>query len=194
MVIPGYKPKSYSISDLRETEFDVTVKVYPNGRASGFLDRLQIGDTIGSFGKHAARSYNPGSYVGIIVFGVGITEGYPVAKAELLEANTTSTKKVVKLLWASRTVADTFWKDELEELARQYPDNFEMVYLYSREQADGALHGRVSPALLQQVFDPPVKEEARFLSVGTKAMMKDVDGMLEEIGYPMPHHHLLPKH
>ncbi|KAG7340407.1 phenylacetic acid degradation protein [Nitzschia inconspicua] len=189
MVIPGYKPKSYSISDLRENEFDVTFKVYPNGRASGFLDRLQVGDHIMSFGKHASRTRNPGAYVGIIVFGVGITEGYPVAKAELAKG----TAKV-KLLWASRTKADTFWREELQQLQEAYPDNFEMVYLYSRETVEGCLHGRVSPELLKQVFDPPIPQEARFLSVGTKPMMKDVDGMLGQIGYPMPQHHLLPKH
>jgi hypothetical protein len=42
MVIPNYKSKSYSMSALRDNEFDVTFKVYPNGRASGFLDRLEI--------------------------------------------------------------------------------------------------------------------------------------------------------
>ena len=35
VVVPGYKPKSYSMSDERPGEFDITVKVYPNGRASG---------------------------------------------------------------------------------------------------------------------------------------------------------------
>jgi NAD(P)H-flavin reductase len=189
MVIPGYKPKSYSISELRDTEFDVTLKVYPNGRASGFLDRLEIGHVIGSFGKHAARTRNAGSYAGMIVFGVGITEGYPVAKAELEKG----TPKV-KLLWASRTPADTFWQDKLQQLQKDYPERFEMVYLYSREKVEGCLHGRVSPELLKDVFsDVSDPNEARFLSVGTKAMMKDVDGMLEQIGYPMPQHHLLPK-
>jgi hypothetical protein len=37
------------------------------------------------------------------------------------------------------------------------------------------------------------RDQARFLSVGTKEMMKLTDGMLAEIGYPMPKHWLLPK-
>ena len=60
MVIPNYKPKSYSISALRRDEFDVTLKVYPDGRASGFLDRLTVGDQVQSFGMSAGRLYNPG--------------------------------------------------------------------------------------------------------------------------------------
>jgi NAD(P)H-flavin reductase len=190
MVIPGYKPKSYSICELRETEFDVTFKVYPNGRASGFLDRLQVGDYIMSFGKRGARTRNAGGYVGIIVFGVGITEGYPVAKAELEKG----TADKVKLLWASRTEQDTFWRDKLQQFEQDYPEKFELIYLYSREKQEGCLHGRISPALLKEVFKPPHPDQARFLSVGTKPMMKDVDAMLTEIGYPMPEHHLLPKH
>ena len=42
MVIPNYKPKSYSVSALRLTEFDVTYKLYPNGRASGYLHQLVV--------------------------------------------------------------------------------------------------------------------------------------------------------
>jgi NAD(P)H-flavin reductase len=191
MVIPGYKPKSYSISELRDNEFDVTFKVYPNGRASGYLDRLTVGGdpVVYSFAKHAARRRNSGSYVGIIVFGVGITEGLPVAKAELEKGDA---QKVV-LLWASRTMEDTFWHDQLQRLKETYSTKFELVYLLSRQEKDGCLHGRISPQILEQVFQPPNKEEARFMSVGTKEMMRIADDMLTSIGYPMPEQHLLPK-
>ena len=189
MVIPGYKPKSYSISAMREKEFDVTFKVYPNGRASGFLDRLEVGDEIGSFGMKAGRRRNPGNFVGIIAYGVGITEALPVAAAELEKGDA----KEVVLLWASRTMADTFWHDEIEMLQKKYPTKFKMIHLLSREEHEGCLKGRVNPQLFDQVFQPANREDARFLSVGTKEMMRMTDGMLAEIGYPMPQHHLLPK-
>ena len=191
MVIPGYKPKSYSISALRETEFDVTFKVYPNGRASGFLDRLQVGDYINSFGMKKSTIRNPGSYVGIIAYGVGITEALPVAKAEL-EKN--DAQQVV-LLWASRTQADTFWNDDIQELEQQYPTKFKMVYIFSREEVDGCLKGRIDPQILSEVFHgaKDTKEGARFLSVGTKDMMRMTDRMLSEVGFDMPKHALLPK-
>ena len=193
MVIPGYKPKSYSMSALRETEFDVTFKVYPNGRASGFLDRLQVGDYINSFGMRKSTIRNPGSYVGVIAYGVGITEALPVAKAELEKGDA----QQVVLLWASKTQADTFWNDEIQELATQYPTKFQMVYIFSREDVDGCLKGRINPQILSDVFhganDNTTKVEARFLSVGTKDMMRMTDRMLSEIGFDMPKHALLPK-
>jgi hypothetical protein len=47
--------------------------------------------------------------------------------------------------------------------------------------------------LVKQVFQPTNAEEARFLSVGTKEMMKIADDMLTDIGFPIPEQHLLPK-
>ena len=46
--VPDYKPKSYSMSAERPGEFDITFKVYPNGRASGFLDRIEAPSSLKS--------------------------------------------------------------------------------------------------------------------------------------------------
>ncbi|CAB9500800.1 b5 reductase 1 [Seminavis robusta] len=190
MVIPGYKPKSYSMCRKTDQEFDLTLKVYPDGRASGYLDRLAVGDTVGSFGLRKNKQHNPGAFVGIICFGVGITEGLPVARAQLaLEDGTT---KVV-LLWASRTTADTFWKDSIQQLQEQYPNKFQMVHILSREEKEECLHGRINPQILGQVFRPDDKAQARFVSVGTKEMMKQTDQMLLQLGYTFPQNLLLPK-
>lgn len=189
MVIPQYKPKSYSMSALRDDEFDITLKIYPNGRASGFLDRLKIGDEINTFGLSARRFRNTGTYVGIIAYGVGMTEGLPVARAELEKGDA----RQVVLLWASRTMDDTFWDKEITSLAENYPHKFKMVRILSREEREGCMHGRVGPEILQKVFQPIDSDEARFLSVGTKEMMRMTDSYLASINYQMPKHALLPK-
>jgi len=199
MVIPGYKPKSYSVSDLRpnENEMDVTIKVYPNGRASGFLDRLKIGDTVNTFGMSSRRSRNAGKFFGGIAYGVGITEILPVAEAELKKGDA---EKVV-VLWASRTSGDTFWSEKIAELEKLYANKFEMVYIYSREKSKdpAILNGRIDSKVLQNVFEPRIKlagmdkKVVRFLAIGTKYMMSMTSSMLAEIGYPMSNHMLLKK-
>lgn len=199
MVIPNYKPKSYSLSAIRpeQNEMDVTIKVYPNGRASGFLDRLSIGDSINSFGMQSGRSRNPGKFLGLIAYGVGITEILPVAEAELEKGDS---EKVV-VLWASRTSEDLFWADKVKELEENYPDKFEMVYIFSREESpnEAILKGRIDPSVLQEVFEPRMEKanighkDARFQAVGTKEMIALTGSMLTKIGYPMPKHELLPK-
>jgi len=206
-VIPFYKPKSYSMSALRESEneFDVTLKIYPNGRASGHLDRIQIGESVNAFGLKNNKVRNPGKFFGGIAYGVGITEILPVARFELEKGDS---ERVV-VVWASRTLADTFWHDQIEELNQKYKERFEMVYIFSRENKTetttehlptGALHGRIDSSVLKQVFEPRLclsettkleRDKARFLVIGTKAMMRMTEAMLSEIGFPFHKHALL---
>ena len=49
VVVPNFKPKSYSMSAERPGEFDITVKVYPGGVCSGYLDSVQVGENISAF-------------------------------------------------------------------------------------------------------------------------------------------------
>lgn len=187
VIIPGYKPKSYSMSAEREGEFDITFKVYPSGRCSGYLDSLEVGDTANVFAK-GDKKRRPGTHVGLIAFGVGITEALPVAAAELAKPDATE----VVLVWASRTPADTFWHDRIKDLQERHPDTFTVVHAYSQENVAGALHGRLNPDMLKGVFARwGAVDAARFVTVGTKPMMAAADAMLAAIGFPMPEHALL---
>jgi len=199
VVVPNYKPKSYSLSALRpeKNEMDITVKIYPNGRASGYLDRIPVGGHMNSFGMKAGRSRNPGKFFGGIAYGVGITEILPVAEAELKKGDA---EKVV-VLWASRTSADTFWSDRIERMEKEYGDKFEMIYMYSREDSPdpSILKGRINPTVLKEVFEPRIKKanlsnsDARFLAIGTKELIALTGKMLTSIGFAMPKQELLPK-
>jgi hypothetical protein len=71
-------------------------------------------------------------------------------------------------------------------LSHRYPGKLEVVHLLSREDR--------KDQLLNQVFQPENRNEARFLSVGTKEMMHVKDGMLEEINYPCHGMPCLPKY
>eukprot|EP00630_Chrysocystis_fragilis_P004444 CAMPEP_0197394678 /NCGR_PEP_ID=MMETSP1165-20131217/5776_1 /TAXON_ID=284809 /ORGANISM="Chrysocystis fragilis, Strain CCMP3189" /LENGTH=242 /DNA_ID=CAMNT_0042920403 /DNA_START=53 /DNA_END=781 /DNA_ORIENTATION=+ len=182
IVVPGYKPKSYSVSAMRPGEFDVTFKVYPNGRASGYLDRLAIGDDATVF-RRGNKSRFAGRFVGLVAYGVGITEALPVAAAEVEKGDA----ERVTLLWANRTAADAFWGDRIADL--EATGKFTLVSIFSRERHDDALHGRITADVLQRVFGPDiarVEGDAKFLSVGTKLMMAETDAMFAAIGCPMP--------
>jgi len=197
IMIPNFKPKSYSMSDERPGEFDITFKVYPGGRCSGYLDSIQIGGSVDVF-RMGKKERFPGARAGIIAYGVGITEALPMAEAELSKPDA----QQVSLLWASKTHGDTFWHQQLAALAEAHPERFTLTTILSREERAGALFGRVSPAVLSSVFDQSwgthiggpnesSRSKVRFLSVGTKEMMKETDQMLQSIGYPMPQHALL---
>ena len=187
--VPNFKPKSYSMSAERPGEFDITFKVYPGGRCSGYLDSLELGQSAEVF-KMGRKQRVAGTHVGIVAYGVGITEALPIATAELAKPEATH----VDLLWASKTFGDTFWHEQLAELAAVHPERFKHTTILSRETRDGALHGRVNSRVLAAVFDDAwatgvgapnenLRESVRFLSVGTKAMMHETDEMLTANGY-----------
>ena len=135
--------KSFSVSAERKGEFDLTVKIYPNGRASGYLNRLEIGDTVGFWPK-SRKLRNPGTHVALIAYGVGITEILPMAATELAKPEA----EQVRLLWASRTPGDTFWRDQIAALEEAYPERFSFAEIISRDpgyaERAGALQGRVT--------------------------------------------------
>lgn len=108
----------------------------------------------------------------------------------------------VILLWASRTMADTFWHDKLEALCKEHTTRFKWVNILSREKNGQTLQGRINPSVLQEVFDgswqtgagmenEQLRPNVRFLSIGTKPMMNQTDAWWHQIGYPMPKHKLL---
>jgi len=199
IVLPNDKPKSYALSALRssEKEMDVTIEVDPKDKASKFLDSLEVGDTIRTYGMRTKKSRNAGKFFGGIAHGLGITEILPVAEAELEKGDA---EKVV-VLWASGTCNEKFLCDKVAELKKLYPEKFEMVYMYSRDETQDSdiLKGRISPQVLKKVFEPHInatlimKKEVRFLALGAKEMVDNTRSMLSQIGYPMPKYALFPK-
>lgn len=195
--IPNFRPKAYSMSAERPGEFDITYKLYPGGRCSGYLDSLSVGDNVQVF-RLGGRERVAGSHVGMVAYGVGITEALPIAAAELAKPEANQ----VRLLWASKTYGDVFWHNEIQVLLSAYPDRFSVEHVLSREKRDGCLHGRCTPAVLAQVFDGAwgtavggpnagKRDSVRFLTVGTKPMMRQTERMLAEIGYYLPGQHAL---
>lgn len=188
----------YSMSAERPGEFDITVKVYPGGRCSDYLGNvLQVGETLEVF-KAGQKHRRPGKYVGIVAYGVGITEAFPIAKAELEKSDAEN----VRLLWANKTLGDTFWHEQFDAVCQSYPGRFSIVNILSRDQQEGCLHGRISGQTLSDMFDAywrstcaqeneVYRDQVRFLVVGTKQMVNDTNAMLKELGYPWLGHSLL---
>lgn len=197
IVIPNYRPKSYSLSDLRpeQNQMDVTIKIYPNGRATRVLNELKVGDRIHTFGMHSDFSRNPGKFLGCIANGVSLTEIIPIIESELTKGKV---QKVV-ILWANRTSEDIFWHEKTTLLRRMYPTKFELVHIFSREHSTNlsVLHGNIDTEVIQNVFRPRIEQakvdhfDVRFLVRGTKEMVRLSEFMLTKIGFPMPRHQLL---
>jgi len=182
------------MSAQRPGEFDITIKVYPGGRSSGFLDCMQIGEEVRVF-KKSEKQRSPGDLVGIVAYGIGITEALPVAISELARPDA----KRVALLWSSQSSHCTFWHDDIAKLRADFGERFAFSHIFSRESIEGSFHGRVNEAVLREFFgtgwgvqleeaEGSGLSEVRLLSIGTKEMIKDTEAMFCGLGFPMPQH------
>jgi ring-1,2-phenylacetyl-CoA epoxidase subunit PaaE len=153
--------RAYSIcSSPNSNELKIAIKAVKNGFFSVFAcenlkegDQLEISKPEGKFLLETSKS-NDKNYLGIAA-GSGITPVMAMIKAVLTEEpNSTFT-----LVYGNRTLADTIFKNELEQLQNQYPNQFFVQYLYSREQQPNALFGRIDEGNLNYVLKNKFKDK-----------------------------------
>jgi len=186
----GTKARSYNPlyggiggSSLEPGTFDIIVKCYPDrDGASAWLDTVQIGENAllaGPFPPFPQmRTRNEGGReIGLVCFGVAISEMIALADAELRRKDV----ELVVLLWANRRRDDRALVDELLLLNRQHPQRFMVKQIFSQE-AGGDYSGHITVYILKDVFWE-YSEAARFHVVGGEQMKTDTWALLEEMGY-----------
>ncbi|CAE7036947.1 cyb5r1 [Symbiodinium sp. CCMP2592] len=179
--------RMYSPTPCRvDNTFDLIIRVYRNGTVSRWLDSVTPGTAVELTPfppKLPANRRNPGPRVGLVAYGVGITELYWTAVEELKDPKV----EQVVLLYATRTLDEqAVYGPELDELAQKEP-RFRLVRLLSRECSPVALSGRVNATLLSDVFPwshEQWRSTARFTAAGSKEMMTATYEWLAELGYP----------
>lgn len=124
-----------------------------------------------------------------ICFGVGITECYAPAKRLLRNG------AEVRLLYASRTVEDRIYLDELHALLQNYPTRFRVRHCLSQsasetETQEGPTrpgterisYGRVNATIFREEFGSPWLDGGhvpeQYLFIGTSEMEQAVLGMI----------------
>lgn len=132
-------------------------------------------------------------YLGLISFGIGITEIAPVAMSELLDDRV----KKVTILWANKFWSDAAWvwkgaaAGQTDDVVHRffseqgkYGSRLQIRHILSREErTEACFHGRINPDVLRQAFletDTP-KQNIKFLAVGTAQMIDDTYGQLSEL-------------
>lgn len=187
------KAKSYSPTSPPERvgSFDLIVKIYPGGRYSQYLSTLLVGDTALMSGPfpHPRVPYlrRTARVLCIVSFGIGITSALPLARAEL------SHFERVIMLCANRFRADEALASELDALMARNGDRLTVVRAYSGEGIEGSREGRITTAMLQDVFQLDGGRDVCFHVVGSKEMIKCAWRMLAQLGYPKRRYAFLRK-
>lgn len=182
--------KSYSPTSEADHlgSFDLTVKIYPGGGHSEWLDSQSIGTCVTMFGPlpppEYAKVYMPGKRVIAIALGIGITEVYTTCREELRKSDDTS----VTLVHSVRYRDEVVLAEEVGLLEKQFKGRFDVVRVASREgEAEGKKNGewftgRLDAEKVDKIIGDGPREHLKILVVGTKPMMRAVWTELEKLG------------
>lgn len=149
--------RSYSLSSAPGEPLRLTIKRVTNGEISRFLlDTLRVGDVLTSLFPAGRFVLNPDQTGDLVLLGAGsgITPLFSILKHVL---HTEATRRVT-LLYSNSNERSIIFRDELDELQRQYPDRFRLIYLLSNPPDDwpglrGSMRlGRLNNVMLDGVL------------------------------------------
>ncbi|KAK9715872.1 hypothetical protein RND81_06G195600 [Saponaria officinalis] len=178
-VMKAYTPTTL---DCDVGRFELVIKMYPQGRMSHHFREMRVGDYLSVKGPKGRFKYQPGQVraFGMLAGGSGITPMYQVSRA-ILENPKDQTK--VHLIYANVTYDDILLKEELDHLAKTYPDRFSVYYVLNQppEGWKGGV-GFVSKEMIKEHCPLPAAD-IQILRCGPPPMNKAMAAHLEELGY-----------
>ncbi|XP_042003549.1 NADH--cytochrome b5 reductase 1-like [Salvia splendens] len=176
------KPYTPTTLDSDVGYFELVIKMYPQGRMSHHFREMKEGDFMAVKGPKGRFRYQPGQVraFGMLAGGSGITPMFQVARA-ILENPSDKTK--LHLIYANVTSEDILLKDEINGLAKNYPDQFQVYYVLNQppEVWNGGV-GFVSKEMIQAHCPPPASD-IKILRCGPPPMNKAMAAHLEALEY-----------
>ncbi|WGH74806.1 ferredoxin--NADP reductase [Tenacibaculum tangerinum] len=175
--------RAYSICTSPQiNRLKVVVKAVENGKFSTFATtELKEGDVLEAAAPEGKFILTPQEGKNYIAFaaGSGITPILSMITSVLQDTSSTFT-----LVYGNRSIADTIFYNDLNLLQQEYPKQFNLHYVYSRERQDNTLFGRVDKGHVNYFVKNLYKEttfDAAFLC-GPEAMINIASETLQESG------------
>jgi ring-1,2-phenylacetyl-CoA epoxidase subunit PaaE len=144
--------RSYSLSSAANEPLRLTIKRVENGEISRYLlNTLQVGDELKSLhpaGRFTVDEKTPGDLV-LLGAGSGITPLFSIIKEVLGSVPS----RRITLLCSSPGERNIIFREELDELHRQYPTRFRLIHLLSNPSDDwNGLRGRLNNVMLERLL------------------------------------------
>ncbi len=176
------KTRAYSIASPRNgNRFSLCLNRVPDGSVSNMMFRLEVGDEIlihEPLGYFTLR--HPGRRIVFVATGTGIAPF-----RSILQDHLPRTQPHINLLFGTRHENGLLYRDEMEQLAREYP-SFQYLPSLTRPHEDWTGRtGRVQ-AHLDEALDlrtPGDLFETDVYICGLKAMVDDVRAELKKRGF-----------
>lgn len=173
------------------------IKKYDDGAMTPLIHNMKPGDTLEFKGPMFKYDWerNQKQNVGMIAGGTGITPMLQLIKRIFREDSTDKNVKV-SLIYANQTEQDILLKNELDQIAKEHPDRFKVVYALDKAPAEWTgVSGFVNKEVIQEHLPDPQAEDSIIFVCGPPPMMKSIagetilmsqgkfGGILKELGY-----------
>ncbi len=180
--------RAYSICSSPDSgELRIAIKSVKNGLFSKFAnEKLAVGNTIEvgtpegkfTFEPKADRQKN---YLAFAA-GSGITPVMSIIQSILRQEPQSS----IVLVYGNKSLKDTIFHDQLNELQMKYVGRFFVHNIYSQEKLDGDLFGRIDKSTVNFVMNNKhaEKEFDKFYLCGPEEMINLVSDVLKEKNFP----------
>ncbi|OBZ87736.1 NADH-cytochrome b5 reductase 1 [Choanephora cucurbitarum] len=165
--------------------FDLVIKSYPTGNISKLMGELKVGDSVGIRGPKGNFAYrrNMVRAIGMIAGGTGITPMLQIIRRICYDPSDTTK---IDLIFANITLGDILLKDELDTMATDCPDQFQVHYVLERPPSDWSGEtGFVTKEMVQK-YCPAPAHDIKLLLCGPLLMMKAMTSITTELGYQKP--------
>ena len=178
--------RAYSICTAPSSgEIKIVVKEIENGTFSVYANRnLQVGTVLevsepeGKFILPTNPNHQK-KYIGFAA-GSGITPIMAMIQAVIHD----EPKSKFVLVYGNRTIKDTIFYQEIVDLAKKYAKQFSVQFVFSREQPEGSLFGRIDASTVNFVLNK--NKEITFDDAyicGPESMINKVKETLESKGF-----------
>lgn len=175
VVLRPYTP----ISDINSTGmFELMIKLYPKGKMSSIISKLNVGDEIEIRGPYGSFKYQTNSFKRLVLLaaGTGIAPMFQLIQ-HILKNEEELTR--LHLLYSSKSFKDILLREELHELQSYW--NF-TVFHYLSEEKESKNKKYSENVVLRRLMKEDVKEvlmkmfpnETLVLISGTKSFDKDM--------------------
>ncbi|SDR75865.1 ring-1,2-phenylacetyl-CoA epoxidase subunit PaaE [Formosa sp. Hel1_31_208] len=178
--------RDYSIcSAPKSGELTVAIKEVTDGTFSKYANRsIKVGDVIDVASPNGRFIFEPDPSkkrtIAAFAAGSGITPIMSIAK-DLLEEEP---KSSFILIYGNRTPKETLFLDDIVKLNTEYPDRFDVKFVYSQSQEDDALFGRIEKSTVNFILKNKYKDHNidAFYICGPEQMIHTVQDVLLDNG------------
>ncbi|KAA5827402.1 ferredoxin--NADP reductase [Algibacter amylolyticus] len=164
-------------------EIKVAIKEVKEGTFSAYANNtLKVGDSIEIAPPKGRFVFEPNDSktknIALFAAGSGITPILSIIKCALEE----EVNSKVILVYGNKTTKDTMFFDELLELQHAHKDRFSIQFVFSQQDEDDAIFGRIEKSTVNYVMKNKHKhiEVDAFYLCGPEAMIHTVKDVLTE--------------